>query len=162
MKLTIIAAMSENRVIGKNNDLIWHLPDDLKHFKDLTKGHHVIMGRKTFESMNKKPLPHRVNIIVTRDKTYKAPGCILVHTLEDGIQKAEGDNQPFVIGGGKIYKQAMDYARVIELTIVRHKFKGDTYFPLIDEQDWKKVREEHHEADEKHRYSFDFVRFERK
>lgn len=160
MNLTLIAAMSQGRVIGKDNDLIWHLPDDLKHFKNLTKGHHVIMGRKTYESMG-RPLPARTNIVITRQKDFKAPGCILVHTLEEAIRKAEGDSQPFVIGGGEIYKQALKYAQTIELTVVDAEFDGDTYFPEFDPNIWKEVERTHHATDEKHKYAFDFIRYQK-
>ncbi|WP_417612288.1 dihydrofolate reductase [Owenweeksia hongkongensis] len=158
MNLTIIAAMAKGRVIGKDNDLIWHLPDDLKHFKNLTKGHHVIMGRKTYESMG-KPLPGRTNIVITRQKDFKADGCILVNTIEEGIQKAEGDSQPFIIGGGEIYKQALKYAQTMELTEVNGEFDGDTFFPTFDESQWKEVSRTHHPVDEKHKYSFDFIQY---
>lgn len=161
MNLTLIAAMAENRVIGKDNDLIWHLPDDLKHFKNLTRGHHVIMGRKTYESMG-KPLPGRTNIVVTRKKDFRADGCILVNTLEEAIQKAEGDAQPFIIGGGEIYRQSLRYAQTIELTLVHHQFDGDTTFPKIDIDYWEEVSREHHPTDEKHHYPFDFITFRRK
>jgi len=160
MNLTLIAAMAENRVIGKNNDLVWHLPDDLKHFKELTKGHHIIMGRKTFESMG-KPLPHRTNIVVTSKEDYKAEGCIVVHNLRDAIQKAENDSQPFIIGGGKIYKQALEYGDTMELTEIDAEVDGDTYFPEFDRKFWKEVSREHHPKDDKHDYAFDFVRYER-
>ncbi len=161
MNLTLIAAMAENRVIGKDNDLIWHLPDDLKHFKELTKGHHVIMGRRTYESMG-KPLPHRTNIVITRQADFKAPGCIIVHTLKEAIQKAEGDSQPFIIGGGKIYEQSMEMADTIELTIVKHEFDGDTYFPAMEEEWWQEEWREHHPQDERHQYAFDFIRYRKK
>ncbi|AEV33919.1 dihydrofolate reductase [Owenweeksia hongkongensis DSM 17368] len=158
MNLTIIAAMAKGRVIGKDNDLIWHLPDDLKHFKNLTKGHHVIMGRKTYQSMG-KPLPGRTNIVITRQKDFKADGCILVNNIEEGIQKAEGDSQPFIIGGGEIYKQALKYAQTMELTEVNGEFDGDTFFPTFDEKQWKEVSRTHHPVDEKHKYSFDFIQY---
>lgn len=161
MNLTLIAAMSENRVIGKDNDLIWHLPDDLKRFKTLTKGHHVIMGRKTYESLN-APLPHRTNIIVSRKKDFKAPGCMVVDTLVEAIQKAEGDTQPFIVGGGEIYRQAMEYAQTIELTLIHDRFEGDTFFPEINEEEWELVKREEHPEDEKHKYAFDFLTFKTK
>ncbi len=160
MNPTLIAAMAQNRVIGKNNDLIWHLPDDLKRFKALTKGHHVIMGRKTYESMN-RPLPHRVNIVITRQKDFKADGCIIVSNLSEALQKAEGDAQPFIIGGGEIYKQALDVAQTIELTLVKAIYEGDTYFPEIDEKKWELVEKEHHPKDEKHESSFDFLTYKK-
>ncbi len=160
MNVTLIAAMAQNRVIGKDNDLIWHLPDDLKHFKNLTKGHHVIMGRKTYESMM-RPLPNRVNIVISRNADYKADGCIVVTSLTEAIRKAEGDSQPFIIGGGNIYKQSLDIASAIELTVVNADFEGDTYFPEFDESEWKLVSKEHHPKDEKHEASFDFLRYEK-
>lgn len=160
MNLTIIAAMSANRVIGRNNDLAWHLPDDLKRFKELTKGHHVIMGRKTYESMG-KPLPGRTNILVTNQKDYKAPGCIIVHTLKEAIQKAENDSQPYVIGGGKIYEQALPLSDTLELTLIHADVEGDTYFPEVDTKIWQIVAKESHQADEKHEYAFDFLTYQR-
>jgi dihydrofolate reductase len=160
MNPTLIAAMAQNRVIGKDNDLIWHLPDDLKRFKALTKGHHVIMGRKTYESMN-RPLPHRVNIVITRQEGYSAEGCIIVSSLREALQKAEGDAQPFIIGGGEIYKQALDVAQTIELTQVEGIFEGDTYFPEIDKEVWQIVHTEHHPKDEKHAYSFEFITYQK-
>lgn len=160
MNLTIIAAISENRVIGRNNDLAWHLPDDLKRFKELTKGHHVIMGRKTFESVG-RPLPGRTNIVVTTQKDYKAPGCIIVHTLKEAIQKAENDSQPYVIGGGKIYEQALPIADTLELTHIHAHVDGDTYFPEVDTSKWQIVAKESHPADDKHEYTFDFLTYQR-
>ncbi len=160
MKVTLIAAIAENGVIGKDNDLIWHLSDDLKRFKQLTKGHHVIMGRKTFESLG-RPLPNRVNIVVSRNANYKAEGAIVVDSLKEALYKAEGDAQPFIIGGGAIYKQALGLAQTMELTKVHHAFEGDTYFPEFDENTWELVFKEHHPKDEKHQYSFDFLRYER-
>src|SRR5690606_36889832 len=109
MNVTLIAAMAENRVIGKDNDLIWHLPRDLRHFKEMTSGHHVIMGRKTYECMG-KPLPGRTNIIVTRNEGYTADGCTVVNSLEEAIRSVDGDEQTFIIGGAEIYRQAMKYA----------------------------------------------------
>ena len=158
MNLTIIAAMSQNRVIGRNNDLAWHLPDDLKRFKDLTRGHHVIMGRKTFESVG-RPLPGRTNIVVTNQKDYKAPGCIIVHTLKEAIQKAENDSQPFVIGGGKIY--ALPISDTLELTYIHAEVEGDTYFPEVDTNKWQIVAKESHQADDQHEYAFDFLTYQR-
>ncbi len=152
--------MSENRVIGKDNDLVWHLPDDFKRFKALTKGHHVIMGRRTYESM-KGPLPMRTNIVVTRQKDYRADGCIVVSSLSEALQKAEGDMQPYIIGGANIYKQSLDIAQTIELTLVHGEFEGDTFFPDIDESQWKLVKKEHHPKDDRHQYSFDFLTYEK-
>ena len=160
MKLTIIAAIAENGVIGKDNDLIWHLPNDLKHFKNLTKGHHIIMGRKTFESLP-KALPHRTNIVITRQENYLAEGAIVVKNLEEALAAIENDNQPFIVGGAEIYKLALPYTHRLELTRVHGEFKGDTYFPEWDEKYWKLVAEESSQKDEKHDYAYTFLRYDR-
>ncbi|WMI69506.1 dihydrofolate reductase [Mangrovimonas sp. YM274] len=160
-ELTIIVAAAENNVIGKDNDLIWHLSDDLKRFKNLTNGHHIIMGRKTFESFP-KPLPNRTHIVITTQQNYKVPsGVVLVHSLEDAIDASKSDPQPYIIGGGEIYKQAMAIADKIELTRVHESFEGDTYFPEIDPLQWKEVANEFHQKDDKHDYSFSFLTYER-
>lgn len=159
--LTMIAAAAENNALGKENDLVWHLPDDFKRFKKLTSGHHIIMGRKTFESFP-QPLPNRTHIIITRNKDYKAKGAVVVHSLERAIEIANGDSQPFIIGGGEIYKQALPYSDKIELTRVHSEFEADTFFPEIDENNWKLVKEEFHPADEKHEHAFTYLTYERR
>ena len=159
-ELTIIVAEGENNAIGKDNDLIWHLSDDLKRFKSLTNGHHIIMGRKTFESFP-KPLPNRTHIVITRQKDYNAPsGVIVVNSLDDAIDAARKDKQPFIIGGGEIYKQAMPLVDKLEITRVHASFENaDTFFPVIDETKWKEVSRTTHDADEKHAYAFSFVTY---
>jgi dihydrofolate reductase len=160
-ELTIIVAAAENNAIGLGNKLIWHLSDDLKRFKSLTNGHHIIMGRKTFESFP-KPLPNRTHVVITRQKDYKAPeGVIIVHSLDDAIDAAKADPQPFIIGGGQIYKQAMDIADKIELTRVHHDFDADTYFPEIDISVWKETANVFHKKDTNHDYEFSFLTYER-
>lgn len=160
--LTIIAAAAENDAIGLGNKLIWHLSDDLKRFKALTNGHHIIMGRKTFESFP-KPLPNRTHVVITRQKDYQAPsGVILVHSLEDAIDASKSDAQPFIIGGGQIYKQAMAIADKIELTRVHHNFDADTYFPKIDSSIWKETTNVFNKKDADHDYEFSFLTYERK
>ena len=159
--LSIIVAVSENNVIGKDNDLIWHLPRDLKHFKDTTTGHYIIMGRKTFES-NGRPLPNRTNVIITRDKNYTAEGCIVVHSLEEAIKRAENDSEPFIIGGGKIYEQALPLVDRIYLTQIHHSFEGDTYFPELDMNEWVVTDKRDFEPDEKNRYPFSILVLDRK
>ncbi|MFK7781288.1 dihydrofolate reductase [Psychroserpens sp.] len=162
-ELTIIVAAGENNAIGKDNDLIWHLSNDLKRFKKLTNGHHIIMGRKTFESFP-KPLPNRIHIVITRQSNYEAPeGVIVVNSLEDAINKAKSDQQPFIIGGGEIYKQSMAFADKLELTRVHSSFENaDTYFPEIDETQWKEMNRTTHDADEKHEHAFSFITYIRK
>lgn len=161
-ELTIIVAAGENNAIGKDNQLIWHLSDDLKHFKSLTNGHHIIMGRKTFESFP-KPLPNRTHVVITRQKDYKAPdGVIIVNSLEDALDASRFDKQPFVIGGGEIYKQAMPLVDKLEITRVHADFENaDTFFPEIDNSKWKEVSRTTHDADEKHAYAFSFITYER-
>lgn len=161
--ITIIAAAGENNALGKDNDLLWHLPDDFKRFKQLTTGHIIIMGRKTFESFP-KPLPNRTHIIITRDKTYttKFKDCIVVHSLKDALKLAENDTTPFIIGGGEIYNLGMGFAHKIELTRVHQDFEADTLFPEIDENEWKLTHKEHHPKDEKHKYDFTYLTYERK
>ncbi|MAR26364.1 MAG: dihydrofolate reductase [Flavobacteriaceae bacterium] len=159
--ITLIVAASENNVIGNDNKLIWHLSDDLKHFKELTKGHHVIMGRKTFESMP-KALPNRTNIVITRKTDYAAKDCIVVHSIFEALEKASEDNQPFIIGGGEIYSQSIDLADRIELTRVHTNVDGDAFFPEINYKTWKELSRDERFKDEKHLYDFTFIRYEKK
>ncbi len=158
--ITLIAAAAENNALGKDNDLLWHLPDDFKRFKKLTTGHKIIMGRKTFESFP-KPLPNRTHIIVTRDKTYttKYTDCIIVYSLEEALKLCINDDTTYIIGGGQIYSLAMEYANKIELTRVHESFDADTFFPLIDTNKWNLTTEEYHPKDEKHKYDFTYLTY---
>ncbi|WP_430410125.1 dihydrofolate reductase [Kordia sp.] len=160
--LSIIVAAAENNIIGKDNELIWHLSNDLKRFKELTSGHHIIMGRKTFESFP-KPLPNRTHIVITRQKDYQVPkGVIVVNSIQDAVHIATtNDAQPFVIGGGEIYRQALPFATKIELTRVHHEFEGDAFFPEIDLKEWKEIANTLHTKDAKHDYEFSFITYER-
>lgn len=162
-ELTIIVAAGENNAIGKDNDLIWHLSNDLKRFKRLTNGHHIIMGRKTFESFP-KPLPNRTHIVITRQQDYKAPeGVIIVNSLADAVDAAKTDKQPFVIGGGEIYRQAMPLVDKLEITRVHASFDdADTFFPDIDKTVWKEVERSTHDADDKHAHAFSFITYVRR
>ncbi|WP_178990123.1 dihydrofolate reductase [Winogradskyella schleiferi] len=162
-ELTIIVAAGEDNAIGRDNSLIWHLSDDLKHFKSLTNGHHIIMGRKTFESFP-KPLPNRTHIVITRQKDYKVPqGVIVVNSLEDALDAARFDKQPFVIGGGEIYKQAMPLVDKLEITRVHSTFENaDAFFPEIDKSKWEEVNRKTHNADDNHAYAFSFITYIRK
>ena len=139
--ITLIAAAAENNALGKNNDLIWHLPDDFKRFKAITSGHYIIMGRKTFESFP-KPLPNRTHVIITRQKNYNPENCIVVNSLEKAIEICPKDEDIFVIGGGEIYQQSIAIADKIELTRVHSAFEADTFFPEIDTTIWELVQEE--------------------
>ena len=158
--ITIIAAASENDVIGNNNKLIWHLSKDLIRFKNLTKGHHVIMGRKTFESMP-KALPNRTNVVITRNKNYTAENITVVDSLENALKVCKDDPQPFIIGGGEIYRIGLTYAKRIELTRVFHNFEGDTTFPQIDKNLWKEVKNIKMFDIENHNYNFSFITYDK-
>lgn len=159
--LTIIAAAAENNALGKDNDLVWHLPDDFKRFKQLTTGHHIIMGRKTFESFP-KPLPNRTHVVITRNKKYKKEGAVVVNSLKNALILAKDDTQPFIIGGGEIYKLALPYTDKIELTRVHGNFEADAFFPEIDKNDWKLINKEFHPEDVKHNYAFTYLTYVRK
>jgi dihydrofolate reductase len=159
---SMIVAVSENNVIGKDNKLIWHLPADLKFFKSLTMGHSIIMGRKTFESIG-KPLPGRTSIIITRNKGYEAPeGCLVCYSLSEALKTAETnkDTEAFVIGGAEIFKQAEAECDKIYYTEIKASFEGDTFFH-IDKSSWKEVKREDHLRDEKNVYDYSFVEYVR-
>lgn len=166
MIVSAIAAVSKNMVIGKDNDLPWKLPDDMKFFMETTKGHHVIMGRKNYDSLKGKfkPLPNRTNIVITRQKDFSAPGCIVLNDISEGIAIAEtaGETECFIIGGAEIYKLAMPETTRLYLTEIDATIEGDTYFPEVDKAHFKEVLRKHHPADERHAYAFDFVIYDRK
>ena len=151
--ITIIAAAGSNNELGKDNDLVWHLPKDFKRFKKLTTGHHIIMGRKTFQSFP-KPLPNRVHIVITRNTDYHPEGAIIVHSMTEALEISKNDSQIFIIGGGEIYQLGMKIADKIELTRVNSSFDADTFFPEIPSEDWKLISEEFHLKDEKHKFDF--------
>ncbi len=156
--IILIAAISKNNEIGKSNQLLWHLPDDFKRFKTLTTGHYIIMGRKTFESFP-KPLPNRTHIIITRQKNYAVENCIVVSSLEEAIKVCPKNEDIYIIGGGEIYKQSIDFADKLEITLVDNDFEADTFFPEIDENKWKLDFEEFHPKDERHLYDFTFLTY---
>jgi dihydrofolate reductase len=160
---SIIVAVSENHAIGKDNKLIWHLPADLKFFKSLTMGHHMIMGRKTFDSIG-KALPGRTSIIVTRNKNYHAPeGCLVSHSLHEALELAEKrqETEAFIIGGSEIFNESISLADKVYYTEVKEKLEGDTFFELNKNQ-WKEIKREEHTKDEKHKYDFAFVEYEKR
>jgi dihydrofolate reductase len=165
MKISLIAALAQNRTIGKNNDLPWHLPDDMKYFMQTTKGHHCIMGRKNYDSIPEKfrPLPNRTNIVVTRQKDFKAPSCIVVNSIEKGLEIAKDNNEAevFIIGGAEIYKQSLAFADRLYLTEIKADIQGDTFFPAINQNEWKELSRATHPADVRHQYAFDFVVYEK-
>ncbi len=165
MILSLIVAAAENGVIGKDNQLLWRLPDDLKRFKQLTLGHPIIMGRKTYESIG-KPLPGRTSIVITRSRGYAAEGVFVVDSLEKAVDmsREQEAEEAFVIGGGEIYRQALtkNLADKIYLTLVHTEIEGDTFFQIPNENDWTTVSQINHPADERHNYAFQFVDLTRK
>ncbi len=160
MKISIIVAFDENRLIGRDNGLPWHLPADLKHFKSITMGHHMIMGRKTFDSIG-KPLPGRVSVIVTRQKDLKIEGCMVVNTLDEALEKCKGQEEVFIIGGAQIFNCTMPMATDLYITQIHHQFEGDTHFPEISEKEWQVVSKEDCNPDEKNEWGYSFINYTR-
>lgn len=160
MRVSIVVAASENGAIGKDNQLLWRLPDDLKRFKKLTLGHPIIMGRKTYESIG-KPLPSRPSIVITRAEELKSTGVLVAHSLDEALEIARtlDDEEAFIIGGGEIYKQALEKNLVkrIYLTKVHAEVEGDTFFKIPDDSQWIILEQDSHPADEQHAYGFDFL-----
>ncbi|MBT8145271.1 MAG: dihydrofolate reductase [Gammaproteobacteria bacterium] len=167
MKLSLICAMDENMVIGRNNSLPWHLPEDLKYFKRTTMGKCIIMGRKTYESIG-RPLPGRTNIIVTRSRDYEVENARVVDCLTDAIELAEtiafidGSDEAFVIGGAELYKHALPFVDRMHLTMVHAEVEGDTFFPDFDVEEWEEVDKAHFDADEANPYDYSICVFERR
>ncbi|QBZ97511.1 dihydrofolate reductase [Flavobacterium sangjuense] len=159
--ITLIAAVAENNALGKDNQLLWHLPDDFKRFKNVTSGHYIIMGRKTFESFP-KPLPNRTHVIITRQKKYTAENCIVVDSLQKAIAICPKEEETFIIGGGEIYTQAIEIGDKLDITRVHHTFDADTFFPEIDLSKWELTASEFHPKDEKHQFDFTFQTYLRK
>jgi dihydrofolate reductase len=159
MIISIISAVSENDVIGKDNDLPWHLPADLQHFKRLTAGHSVIMGRKTFESVG-KPLPNRTNIVITRQQDYVANGCILASSLGNALEEVpQGEKEVFICGGSEIYKLGLQLADRLYITRIHAQFEGDIFFPSIDRNIWKEVARENHVEDDKNSFPYSYITY---
>lgn len=152
--------MDENRLIGANNDLPWHLPADLKRVKELTTGHSIILGRKNYESIG-RPLPNRKNIVVSRNPAFKAPGCTVVPSLDEALNISEGE-EIFIFGGATLYQQTLARADKMYLTLIHAQFSGDTFFPEFDRNEWFETRREEHSADEKNSYAYTFLELEKK
>jgi dihydrofolate reductase len=153
--ITMIAAAAENNALGKDNELVWHLPDDFKRFKKLTTGHHIIMGRKTWESFP-RPLPNRTHVVITRNTAYKAEGAVVVHDMADALAFAKEDPNTFIIGGGEIYKIGLDYATHIELTRVHGDYEADAFFPSFGLEHWQLQTSMFHDKDENHEVAFTY------
>ena len=168
MKVSIIVAIAHDNVIGKNNDLVWHLPKDMKFFMDTTLNHHVIMGRKNYDSIPEKyrPLKNRTNVVVTRNTNFKAPDCAVVSSTQEGIEAAQenGDKECFIIGGGQIYKESLEMNIVdkMYITHIDQEFEGDTFFPKFTKEDWNLRVLIEHQKDEKNTHDFIVVEYTKK
>ncbi|MBM7602098.1 dihydrofolate reductase [Metabacillus crassostreae] len=159
--ISLIVAMDENRLIGKDNQLPWHLPQDLAYFKRMTMNHKIVMGRKTYESIG-RPLPGRENIILTRDHSYKMDGCKVLHSIEEILELSKNtDENIFVIGGAEIFKEILPYSDRLYMTHIHHNFEGDTFFPQLKETDWETLSVEAGIKDIKNPYEFDFVIYQK-
>ncbi|MDR3490622.1 MAG: dihydrofolate reductase [Gammaproteobacteria bacterium] len=156
MRISAVIARSENNVIGLNNKLPWHMPADLKHFKQLTLGKPILMGRKTYESIG-KPLPGRQNIILTQDKNFSAPNCTVVHSIAEAVKAAEGNDELCVIGGAQLFESMLGQIQTLYLTVIHADFDGDAYFPLLNPVEWHEIQRETFPADESNPYSYSFI-----
>jgi dihydrofolate reductase len=156
----LIVAMGKNRVIGANGRLPWHLPNEVRLFKRLTMGHHIVMGRKTYESINRL-LPGRTTVIVTRQRDYSVPGAIVAHSVDSALEACRGDDEVFVIGGAELFRETLPIADRLYLTVVDAEPEGDTFMPEYDERAWRETSEEHFAADEKHAHAYRFAVYDR-
>ena len=160
MTLSIVVAMARNRVIGRDNDLPWRLPEDLKRFKALTMGKPMVMGRKTFESIG-RPLPGRTTIVVSRQAGLQIPGCVVADSIDAAIRAADGAPEIMLVGGAQLYSEALPRVTRIYLTRIHADVEGDTLFPLLDPAEWRETSVGNHAADERHAYAFTYVNLER-
>ncbi len=158
--ISLLVAMDNNRLIGKDNDLPWHLPADLAYFKRVTMGHSIVMGRKTFDSIG-RPLPGRENIIITRNTDYKADWCKVIHSIEEVLEMNQEDKELFIIGGAEIFKEVLPHADRLYITEIDAVFEGDTFFPAFPLSEWQKTFSEEGPRDEKNPYDYKFVVYER-
>jgi len=156
MRMSAICAMSQNRVIGQNNQLPWHLPADLQHFKKITLNHPIIMGRKTFESIG-RPLPQRCNIILTRDVTFQAPGCVVANSIETALESVKYSDEVFVVGGALLYQQFLPQIEKLYLTIIHQDFEGDAFFPVLNFNAWEEISRTDCLPDENNLYAYSFI-----
>ncbi len=160
-EITMIAAVAEDNGLGLDNKLVWHIPRDLKHFKNLTHGHCIIMGRKTFESLP-KALPNRKNIVLSRSKNINYDGAVVVNSIEKAIEETKHDPKPYIVGGGEIYKLFMNYSSYIELTRIHHKFISDTFFPSINLKKWEVIKKYDITKSKIEKYNYSFLTYKRK
>ncbi len=161
-KISIFVAIAENYAIGKDNDLLWHISKDLIRFKQLTKDHFVIMGKRTYFSLPTRPLPHRTNLVITDVPDEQIDSCLMAYSIEDAIGKMDPENENFVIGGGSIYRQFMPYAQKLYITRVHKDFEADTFFPEISPEDWKLTESQLVDDDPQNEFTYSFEIYERK
>jgi dihydrofolate reductase len=154
--ISIIVAIARNNAIGRNNELLWHISEDLKRFKRITEGHTVVMGRNTYLSLPKRPLVNRTNIVITDDINERFDGCITVHSIEEAVAACPENEECFVIGGGAVYRQFLPIAGKLYITHVHKDFEADTFFPEFDKKIWQLTENEDHASDEKHDFSYSF------
>ncbi|WP_373019108.1 type 3 dihydrofolate reductase [Thiomicrorhabdus sp.] len=161
MRIAMIAAMAKNRVIGLDNDMPWHLPDDLKFFKAKTTGKPVIMGRKTFESIGSRPLPNRPNVVISRNVDLQLDGVSVFHSVDEALEAFKTEEEVIIMGGGQLYQQMLPRADRLYLTLIDAQIDGDTLFPDWTQFNWKQVEIQPHSADERHAYAFEFITLDR-
>ncbi len=161
MRISAICAMSENRVIGNHNQLPWHLPADLKHFKKITSGKPILLGRKTYESIG-RPLPDRCNIVITRDMHFQAPGCLVVNSIEHALEAVAYSEEVFIIGGALLYHQTLSMIQRLYMTLIHQNFDGDAFFPDIDLHEWRETERIDHQADAENPYAYSFIVLDKK
>jgi dihydrofolate reductase len=159
--ISIIVAIADDFAIGLNNDLLCHLSGDLKRFKTITTGHQIIMGKRTYESLPKRPLPNRTNVVISDDKNDQFEGCVMVYSIDEALEHC-GKNESFIIGGGSIYRQFLPFANKLYLTVIHHKFVADTYFPVVNYEVWKTIHSEEFLQGEENPYDYTFMILERK
>jgi len=162
MKISIIVAIAANNAIGKDNDLLWHISRDLKRFKELTNGHYVVMGKKTYFSLPKRPLPNRTNMVITDMPGEQIDDCLMAYSIEDAIRKMDPENENFIIGGGSVYRQFLPFADKLYITRVHREFDADTFFPEIPLENWELLEKEDVNDDEQNDFTYSFEIYKRK
>ncbi|MBN1182691.1 MAG: dihydrofolate reductase [Bacteroidales bacterium] len=160
--ISIIVAIADNNAIGKNNQLLWHISDDMKYFKSLTLGNPVVMGKKTYDSLPVKPLPQRLNIVISDDETDYCEGCAMAYSIEEAMKKCNPKKENFIIGGGSIYRQFLPYAQKLYITRIHKSFDADTYFPDINMEEWEEIDTRPGPPDEKNDFTYSYHVYKRK
>lgn len=160
--ISLIVAIAEDNAIGKNNQLLCHVPGDLKRFKELTTGHTIVMGRLTYESLPNRPLPNRVNIVMSSNKDIELEGCLVAHSIEEALGKCPFNDESFVIGGATIYRQFLPFVNKLYITSIHNRFEADSFFPEIDLEQWKETLRQDFPVSDKNNFGFSFINYERK